>query len=169
MLFLLVAGCGISPTGVQDGGEPASGFQPSMRLYFVSGQRLRAVTRPMAWPSLKETLNLLVDGPSEQERRLGLDHQPRHLDRHRAAASPRTRPRCGSPSTSPTTAAVPVPAPREAAVPGQRDRMLWLGQLTCTAAAALAAGSNIDSDAVTVEVRRGRGEFRLFPLLGVPR
>ncbi|WP_062430624.1 hypothetical protein [Herbidospora daliensis] len=165
--LLLVAGCGISPTGVQDGGEPATGFQPSIRLYFVSGQRLKAVTRPMAWPSLKETLNLLVDGPSEPERRLGLATQLTDWIGgvgSVTADDAKVRITVEAPATVP----VPVPAPREA-YPAQRDRLLWLGQLTCTAAAALAARSNIDADAVTVEVRRGREGFGSFRCSEFPR
>lgn len=166
-LSLLVAGCGISPTGVHDGGEPATGFQPSIRLYFVSGQRLRAVTRPMPWPSLKETLNLLVDGPSEQERRLGLGTE---LDTWIGAVGRVTSDDAKVRITveAPTPAAAPVPVPRET-VPLQRDRTLRLGQLTCTAAAALAARSNIDSDAVTVEVRRERENFGSFRCSEFPR
>lgn len=165
--LLLVAGCGISPTGVQDGGEPASGFQPSMRLYFVSGQRLKAVTRPMPWPSLKETLNLLVDGPSEPERRLGLGTGLADwIGGVGAVTADDAKVRITV--EPPASAAVPVPAPRET-FPGQRDRLLWLGQLTCTAAAAVAARSNIDADAVTVVVRRGRESFGSFRCSEFPR
>lgn len=161
----LVAGCGISPTGVLDGGEPAVGFQPSTRLYFVSGARLRAVSRPLPWPSLKETLALLVNGPTSAELRQGLrtevepgTHQPSKVTSsaakvHISLADP-----------------IPIPIPREATPVKPRSQELWLGQLTCTAASALAARSNIDPDAVTVTVQRGKAErFGSFRCSEFPR
>ncbi|GAB1819721.1 hypothetical protein [Herbidospora sp. RD11066] len=167
VVVLVLTGCGISPTGVQDGGEPASGFQPSMRLYFVSGQRLRAVTRPMPWPSLKETLNLLIDGPSEPERKLGLATElETWIGTLGAVTADAAKVRITV--ETPDSAAAPVPVPRET-IAAQRDRTLWAGQLTCTAAAAVAARSNIDPDAVTVEVRRGRASFGSFRCSEFPR
>jgi hypothetical protein len=171
----LAAGCAISPTGVLDGGEPAVGFQPSIRLYFVSGTRLRAVTRPLPWPSLKESLNLLVDGPTSAERRQGLRTEldgragrPRKvtsgaakvrisLDAVPVAPVPvDAAPVPDSGPVDPAPVAKPVPA--EVAPVRPRSLELWLGQLTCTAATALAARSNIDRDAVTVTIQRGKAE-----------
>ncbi|WP_157518083.1 hypothetical protein [Herbidospora mongoliensis] len=167
LLLVLLAGCGISPTGVQDGGEPGSGFQPSMRLYFVSGQRLKAATRPMPWPSLKETLNLLVDGPSRQEQQLGLGTELESwIGTLGKVTSDDAKVRIAV--EAPTSSAAPMPVPRET-IAAQRDRLLWLGQLTCTAAAALAAQSNIDPDAVRVEVRRERENFGSFRCSEFPR
>ncbi|GAA5040494.1 hypothetical protein HNP84_007564 [Thermocatellispora tengchongensis] len=147
----LLAGCAISPTGVMDGGEPPTGFQPSTRLYFVSDARLRAVSRPMPWPSVRDTLDLLLEGPTSAERRQGLrtELQP-GMDTPAEVTSDTARVRI--------TLADPVPVPRESAPVRSRSQNLWLGQLTCTAASALAARSNIDPDAVTVVIRRGRAE-----------
>ncbi|GLW05678.1 hypothetical protein Misp01_08080 [Microtetraspora sp. NBRC 13810] len=157
-----VAGCAIGPTGVIDGGEPAVGFQPSVRLYFVSGARLRAVSRPGPLPSLKETLNLLVDGPSTAERRQGLstDLSPEEGTPDQVTADA-ARVRI-------SLAVPPVARPRPS--PEPRVPPLWLGQLTCTAANALAARANIDPDAVTVVIRRGEAQrFGSFRCSEFPR
>ncbi|MER6176073.1 hypothetical protein [Streptosporangium sp. NPDC001681] len=168
VLASVVSGCGISPTRVMDGGEPAVGFQPSTRLYFVSGARLRAVSRPLPWPPLRETLDLLLAGPSSEERRRGV----------RTELAPGT----DTPSKVTSDAAmvriflaapipVPVPslAPREAAQVRPRDQNLWLGQLTCTAASAVATRSNLDPDAVTVTIQRGGAELGSFRCSEFPR
>ncbi|GLF99441.1 hypothetical protein [Streptomyces yaizuensis] len=74
---LLTTGCGVPPTGVLDGGDPAGGLTQGMRLYFVSHTgRLKPVPRPDIDPSeLKDpgdVIELLGDGPSETERATGL-------------------------------------------------------------------------------------------------
>ncbi|MEU8380249.1 hypothetical protein [Streptosporangium sp. NPDC048865] len=157
-----VAGCGIGPTGVTDGGEPAVGFQPSTRLYFVSGERLRAVSRPLPWPPLKETLEMLLEGPVPAERRRGLRTE---LDPGTDALGRVTSDAAKVHISLTVPEPVPSPAPPQESAPArQLSRYLWLGQLTCTAASALAARSNIDPDAVTVVIQRGRagrlGSFR---------
>jgi hypothetical protein len=152
---------------VLDGGEPAVGFQPSTRLYFVSGARLRAVSRPLPWPSLKETLNLLVNGPTSAELRQGLrtelepgTHQPSKV----TSSAAKVHISLADPILT------PVPIPREATPVKPRSQELWLGQLTCTAASAMAARSNIDPDAVTVTVQRGKTErFGSFRCSEFPR
>ncbi|WP_067168891.1 hypothetical protein [Microtetraspora niveoalba] len=147
------AGCGIAPTGVRDGGEPAVGFRPSVRLYFVSGARLRAVTRPIPSLTLKETLDLLLDGPSADERERGLRtdlitgvHGPLKLSAGRA------RVLITLPPPQPTPTRAPELFPTDDTRPD-----LSKGQLTCTAAGAVAARENIDPDAVTVVFRQGEG------------
>ncbi|MGI5154134.1 hypothetical protein [Microbispora sp. CA-102843] len=143
------AGCGIAPTGVRDGGEPAVGFRPSTRLYFVSGARLRAVTRPIPPLTLKETLDLLLDGPSADERKRGLRtdllpdvHGPLKVSAGRARVLITLPPPRPTPAEAPLLPSTDVPRPE-----------LSLGQLTCTAAGAVAARENIDPDAVTVVFR----------------
>lgn len=163
----LAAGCGIGPTGVIDGGEPAVGFQPSTRLYFVSGARLRAVSRPLPWPPLKETLELLVKGPSSAEQRRGLRTE---LDPDGDTPAKVTSDAAKVHISLTVPDPSPVPAPAERAPPRQLARDLWLGQLTCTAASALAARSNIDPDAVTVVIQRGKAErFGSFRCSEFPR
>ncbi|WP_214409578.1 hypothetical protein [Sphaerisporangium fuscum] len=155
---LVAAGCGISPTGVLDGGAPAEGFRPSTRLYFVSGSRLRAVTRPIPWPSLKETLDLLMDGPSAAERARGLrnDLEPEEQGQLKVTSG-QAHVRITLSAARPVTRATPVPMPSSVAVPSEAPGgrpVLWMGQLTCTAAGALAARENIDPDAVTVVIEQ---------------
>ncbi|WP_433498608.1 hypothetical protein ACQP1K_27655 [Sphaerimonospora sp. CA-214678] len=143
------AGCGIAPTGVRDGGEPAVGFRPSTRLYFVSGSRLRTVTRPVPPLTLKETLDLLMDGPSADERKRGLRtdllpdvHRPLKVSAGRARVLITLPPPRPTPAEVPQLPSTDVPRPR-----------LSMGQLTCTAAGAVAAWENIDPDAVNVVFR----------------
>ncbi|AWS40906.1 hypothetical protein [Streptosporangium sp. 'caverna'] len=162
MLASLAAGCGITPTGVRDGGAPAVGFRPSTRLYFVSGARLQAVIRPIPWPPLKETLNLLMDGPSAAERGRGLRSELRPgAETPIKVTSGQAKVRISLPRPEPAeiSGPAPVPAPGPARpVPMQASPVprstLWMGQLTCTAASALAARTNIDPDAVTVTIQQ---------------
>ncbi|WP_440069710.1 hypothetical protein [Streptosporangium sp. OZ121] len=167
----LVAGCGIGPTGVMDGGEPAVGFQPSTRLYFVSGERLRAVSRPLPWPPLKETLELLVKGPSSAEQRRGLRTElAPGTDTLGKVTSEAAKVHISLTAPSPVPSPAPPQEPQERAPARQLSRDLWLGQLTCTAASALAARSNIDPDAVTVVIQRGKAErFGSFRCSEFPR
>ena len=44
-LGIVLAGCGVPPTGVVGAGEPASGLTHGARLYFASASGLRAVMR----------------------------------------------------------------------------------------------------------------------------
>ncbi|MBB5935015.1 hypothetical protein [Streptomyces zagrosensis] len=73
----LLAGCGVPPTGVLDGGKAADGLTKGLRLYFVSSAgRLEAVARP-DMPADKVTdpngvIKLLVSGPTPAERESGL-------------------------------------------------------------------------------------------------
>ncbi|MGW5691206.1 GerMN domain-containing protein [Streptomyces asiaticus] len=58
------ADCGVRPTGVVDGGEPAKGLTKDLRIYYVRGSALQGVTRPDA--SIEEpngALKLLSDTP----------------------------------------------------------------------------------------------------------
>ncbi|MFE7134189.1 GerMN domain-containing protein [Streptomyces sp. NPDC057638] len=76
-LALLVAGCGVRPTGVLDGGEAAGGLTKGLRLYFVStAGRLEAVGRPEVpveeLDNLHIVLKYLGAGPTEAELRSGL-------------------------------------------------------------------------------------------------
>jgi hypothetical protein len=148
----MAAGCGITPTDVMDGGEPAVGFRPSTRLYFVSGARLQAVIRPIPWPPLKETLNLLMGGPNAAERERGLrsELQP-SVETPIKVTSGAAKVHISLSLPKPS----PMPQPMER--PSLPRPALWMGQLTCTAASALAARTNIDPDAVTVVIQQTRG------------
>ncbi|MFG1875560.1 hypothetical protein ACGFIV_12055 [Sphaerisporangium sp. NPDC049003] len=159
MAMALVAGCGITPTDVMDGGEPAIGFRPSTRLYFVSGSHLQVVTRPIPWPPLKETLDLLLDGPTSAERERGIvsELQPAHAPTKVTAGQAKVR--------------ISLPVPKPVAVPqGATRSILWIGQLTCTAASALAARTDIDPDAITVVITQsGAGALGSFRCSQFPR
>ncbi|MFF5206175.1 hypothetical protein [Streptosporangium sp. NPDC000396] len=73
LLFTACTACGIQPSPVVDAGEPARGFEPGTRLYFVEDGRLKAVTRPGggALPSVK-AVALLLEGTTAGERGRGL-------------------------------------------------------------------------------------------------
>ncbi|MEV7283456.1 hypothetical protein AB0O01_02605 [Streptomyces sp. NPDC093252] len=73
-----LSACGVQPTGVLDGGDPAGGLTKGLRLYFVSQSgRLEAVSRPdipvSADPDdLLGVLKYLMSGPTPAERASGL-------------------------------------------------------------------------------------------------
>ncbi|MET8825602.1 hypothetical protein ABZX40_31590 [Streptomyces sp. NPDC004610] len=73
-----LSACGVQPTGVLDGGDPAGGLTKGLRLYFVTQSgRLEAVSRPeipvSADPDdLLGVLKLLMGGPTPAERASGL-------------------------------------------------------------------------------------------------
>ncbi|MFH9075019.1 hypothetical protein [Streptomyces alboflavus] len=77
LAVVLLAGCGVRPTGVLDGGESAGGLTKGLRLYFVSqAGRLEGVSRPSI-PAYKVTdpngvIKLLLAGPVDAERDAGL-------------------------------------------------------------------------------------------------
>ncbi|MFH8616060.1 hypothetical protein ACH4E8_13440 [Streptomyces sp. NPDC017979] len=76
-LAVLLAGCGVRPTGVVDGGESAGGLTKGLRLYFVSQTgRLEAVARsdvPLErFAEPVTVLKLLGQGPTRAEREAGL-------------------------------------------------------------------------------------------------
>ncbi|WP_150255646.1 hypothetical protein [Nocardiopsis deserti] len=62
---LLVAGCGVQPTGVTDGGEAPTGVAPGATLYFVDASgELRPQQRDTGGlGSISEALALLLAGP----------------------------------------------------------------------------------------------------------
>ncbi|MFH8983200.1 hypothetical protein [Streptomyces varsoviensis] len=79
LLLVLVAGCGIEPTGVIDVGQPATGAKrPSASareavLYFLSPVGMRPVRRPASGDvSADEAVQLLIGGPDDGERRRGM-------------------------------------------------------------------------------------------------
>ncbi|MEU5976837.1 hypothetical protein [Streptomyces sp. NPDC047315] len=77
VVLVLLAGCGVRPTGVVDGGQSAGGLTKGLRLYFVSqAGRLEAVARPdIPLETLSEpvqVLKLLGQGPTQAERESGL-------------------------------------------------------------------------------------------------
>ncbi|WP_370949351.1 hypothetical protein AB5J62_17895 [Amycolatopsis sp. cg5] len=75
VMLASLAGCGVQPTGVLDGGAPSSGIPEGIRLYFVSDNGLRGVARPgLELSSLEQALNLLRLGPLKAEVALGLSN-----------------------------------------------------------------------------------------------
>ncbi len=67
------AGCGVQPTGVVDGGEPASGLTKDLRIYYVRGSGLQGVTRPdVSIKELGAVLKLLAQEPTRAEEERGL-------------------------------------------------------------------------------------------------
>ncbi|WP_282793927.1 hypothetical protein [Streptomyces sp. CC224B] len=72
-LTALLTACGVRPTGVIAGGDPATGLTRGLRLYFVDSGGLRGVSRPN--PGIEDlggALKLLGEGPDGDERRRGL-------------------------------------------------------------------------------------------------
>lgn len=61
----LLAGCGVQPSGVSDGGEAPTGVAPGVTLYFVDAhEQLRPQLRPTGHLGpVSEALALLLTGP----------------------------------------------------------------------------------------------------------
>ncbi|MFI2415753.1 hypothetical protein [Streptomyces sp. NPDC018947] len=72
-LGILLAGCGVPPTGVVEAGEPASGLTRGARLYFASAGGLRPVpVDDTEITNLDTVLKLLLLGPPPGGRADGL-------------------------------------------------------------------------------------------------
>ena len=65
MAVFLLAGCGVQPSGVSDGGEAPTGVAPGMTLYFVdANQQLRPQLRPTGrLGTISDAMALLLTGP----------------------------------------------------------------------------------------------------------
>lgn len=64
---LLLAGCGVQPSGVSDGGEPPSGVAPGVTLYFVGarGELRPQLRRTGHLGTVSEAMSLLLLGPGD--------------------------------------------------------------------------------------------------------
>ncbi|KAA5835045.1 hypothetical protein F1721_09600 [Saccharopolyspora hirsuta] len=62
---LLLAGCGVQPSGVADGGEAPTGVAPGVTLYFVDdrGELRPALRQTERLGTISEALSLLLTGP----------------------------------------------------------------------------------------------------------
>lgn len=65
LALLLLAGCGVQPSGVIDGGEAPTGVAPGATLYFVDadGELSPQVRSTERLGSISEALALLLSGP----------------------------------------------------------------------------------------------------------
>ncbi|GII90143.1 hypothetical protein [Sinosporangium siamense] len=134
------------------GGPAPTGFHPRTRLYFISDGRLTMTTRPHTRPTVQTALDLLVQGPTAGELRRGLrtqvtvgDFVPIKVQQVGDGVRITLPKREGMSKL----VLLPQPAPAD-----------WLdlayGQLTCTAAEAVASRSDIEADRVRVTyVHRG--------------
>ncbi|MER5299370.1 hypothetical protein ABT039_07865 [Streptomyces lasiicapitis] len=150
---VLLAGCGVRPTGVLDGGEAAGGLTKGLRLYFVSQTgRLEAVSRPEI-PAYKVTdpngvIKLLGSGPTDAERASGLTTMLGTGAQYRATVAGNA-----------VTVHVPMADLSHSAVD---DRNL-MGQLVCSIARARAVADDkgttrADDIRVTLRPQSGRSK-----------
>ncbi|MEU6350331.1 hypothetical protein ABZ896_13500 [Streptomyces sp. NPDC047072] len=67
VLSVLLAGCGIRPSGVAGAGEPLTGLAPGVTLYFVGGDgRLEPqLRRTGRLGTVSEAVSLLLSGPGD--------------------------------------------------------------------------------------------------------
>ncbi|MET8311818.1 MULTISPECIES: hypothetical protein [unclassified Micromonospora] len=73
LLTLLVAGCGVRPSGVITGSAATTGPSAGVRLYLLAHGQLVLVIRPTKMDaSPEETLRMLAAGPDDSEWRQGL-------------------------------------------------------------------------------------------------
>ncbi|WP_411147024.1 hypothetical protein [Streptomyces sp. x-80] len=72
-LAVILAGCGVPPTGVLDAGEPATGLTKGLQLYYVRDTTLQGVPRPdTPITDLTSVVKLLAEAPTRAERERGL-------------------------------------------------------------------------------------------------
>lgn len=72
-LAATLAGCGVQPTGVIAGGEPATGLTGDLRIYFVRDTQLQGVSRPgTPLKELNVALKMVMEGPTKSELERGL-------------------------------------------------------------------------------------------------
>jgi hypothetical protein len=66
---LLLAGCGVQPSGVTGGGEAPSGVAPGVTLYFVGarGELRPQLRRTGHLGTISEALSLLLLGPGDSD------------------------------------------------------------------------------------------------------
>lgn len=78
MALFLLAGCGVQPSGVSDGGEAPTGVAPGMTLYFVDAhQQLRPQLRPTGHlGTISDALALLLTGPGGADLRTEIAPTP---------------------------------------------------------------------------------------------
>lgn len=89
---LAVGGCGISPTGPVRAGGPATGVPQraggvgTTQLYFASAYGIRQVSRPaVGTTTAQQALDLLLEGPTADERARGLSNHIPPLPRKPSA------------------------------------------------------------------------------------
>ncbi|MEV0406324.1 hypothetical protein [Actinoallomurus sp. NPDC050550] len=73
-VVLLLAGCGVQPSGVTDAGQAPTGVAPGMTLYFVDAhQRLRPQLRPSGHlGTISEAMSWLLAGPGGSNLHTGI-------------------------------------------------------------------------------------------------
>jgi hypothetical protein len=66
-LALLLAGCGVQPSGVADAGQPPTGLAPGVTLYFLDANRqLRPQPRQTGHlGTISDAVSLLLTGPGD--------------------------------------------------------------------------------------------------------
>ncbi|MFI9644850.1 hypothetical protein ACIHAA_00930 [Streptomyces sp. NPDC052040] len=140
LLTVLLAGCGIGPTGPVPAGAPASGLRPGsvshhVRLYFVGPYGLQAAVREVNAPATPQlALDLLLKGPDTAERARGLITEVPSLPGHLTARA----------SDGTVDLNLPVPVAK------MTGGGLGLSQIICTAANAEVPGGKQPPD---VDVR----------------
>ncbi|WP_405585898.1 hypothetical protein [Streptomyces sp. NBC_01190] len=63
---LTLSACGVPPSGVIQAGDPATGLTPAISLYFTSGGKLLAISRPVE-ADVTTAVALLFEGPDPME------------------------------------------------------------------------------------------------------
>jgi len=74
LAVLLLAGCGIEPSGVTDGGEAPTGVAPGMTLYFIDDSGALVADQPATGSlgSVSDALSLLLASTNSPGRRTGI-------------------------------------------------------------------------------------------------
>ena len=148
---LLLAGCGVQPSGVTDGGEAPTGVAPGMTLYFVDAHNeLRPQLRETGHlGTISEAMSLLLSGAGDS-------------DLHTEIAST---------ATSRVAAVITTPGVIELLVPLTIHEVTPLGidQIVCTALGVLVQGGGSRSMRVQVHFIQPTPESdkqRTCPVIG---
>jgi hypothetical protein len=147
VLALLVAGCGVEPSGVTDAGRAPTGVAPGVTLYFVDA-------RDRLQPQLRRTDRL---GTISDALALLLS-EPRNSD-VRTEIAPAEVTRVGVDTTRPGLIQLRVP------LADYEVTQLGIDQIVCTALGVHVQRGGSKTTRVEVDLTSGSGEPRTCPLI----
>lgn len=147
LALLLLAGCGVQPTGVAGGGEAPTGVAPGVTLYFVDeDDQLRPQLRETGrLGTIAEAISLLLTGPGDS----GL----------RTEIAPAEVTRVSSDTTTPGLIRLQVP------LASYEVTSLGIDQIVCTALGVHVQSGGATTTRVQVTLTSGSDEPRTCPVL----
>lgn len=147
LVLLLLAGCGVQPSGVTAGGEAPTGVAPGVTLYFVDEHdRLRPQLRGTGrLGTIGEAISLLLTGPSDSDLRTEI--------------GPAEVTRVTVDTATPGLIRLQVPLADYEVTP------LGMDQIVCTALGVHVQSGGARTTRVQVTLTSGQDELRSCPLI----